>query len=197
GTGQRAILSRGAWGLRLGPGSFDPTWLNAADVLLLDGHLLEAAIAAAEQAQDQGIPVVLDGGSWKEGLERLLPLVDHAICGEHFRPPGCLNFAQVFRYLEGAGVVERAITRGPKSILYRGRGVEAEIEVPRVKAVDTSAAGDIFHGAYAFHLTRNAPPASALAQAAELASRACTVFGPRRWMGEGPEPPGSGGSLTR
>ncbi|MCG8458895.1 MAG: PfkB family carbohydrate kinase, partial [Holophagales bacterium] len=57
GTGQRAILSRGAWGLRLGPGSFDPTWLDAADVLLVDGHLLEAAIAAAELAREQGVPV--------------------------------------------------------------------------------------------------------------------------------------------
>lgn len=41
----------------------------------------------AEAAHDIGIKVVLDGGSWKSGLEKLLPHVHTAICSADFRPP--------------------------------------------------------------------------------------------------------------
>ena len=61
--------------------------LSGAGCLLLDGFHLDVAIAVAERARRAGVPVVLDGGSWKNGLERLLPLVDWAVCSERFAPP--------------------------------------------------------------------------------------------------------------
>ena len=44
-------------------------------------------IDAATVARLAGIPVLLDGGSWKPGLERLIPLVDAAVLSADFAPP--------------------------------------------------------------------------------------------------------------
>lgn len=186
-TGERSILSRGAGGLHIEAERFDPTWLDGVDVLLVDGHLMELSIRAARRARSLGIPTVLDAGSWKPGMDELLPEIDHAVCAERFRAPGCESFEQVFGYLERAGVPHRAITRGPRPILYRGPDQRLEIEIPSVEAIDTLAAGDIFHGAYAHALaveadTPGAPAPRALASAAEVAALSCTTFGPRAWM---------------
>jgi sugar/nucleoside kinase (ribokinase family) len=168
--------------LRIEAERFDPAWLDGVDVLLVDGHLMELSIRAARHARSLGIPTVLDAGSWKPGMDGLLPEIDHAVCAERFRPPGCEDFEQVFDYLEHAGITHRAITRGPRPILYRGPDQRLEIEVPSIEAIDTLAAGDIFHGAYAHALAVDADATAALVSAAEVAGRSCTTFGPRAWM---------------
>jgi hypothetical protein len=47
--------------------------------VLVDGHHLDLALPVAAAARAAGVPVLLDGGSWKPGLEGLLELVDIAL----------------------------------------------------------------------------------------------------------------------
>lgn len=91
-TGERAVVSVNATGQQGGTaddGLPDDVAhaLTACDALLVDGHHLDLAVAAARRARDAGVPVLLDGGSWKPGLEHLLAAVDVAVLSAAFRAP--------------------------------------------------------------------------------------------------------------
>lgn len=89
-TGQRAVVSVNATlGAGAGlSGAELERLLEDVGVVLVDGHHLDLATAVASAARDRGVPVVLDGGSWKPGLERLLRVVDIAVLSADFRVPG-------------------------------------------------------------------------------------------------------------
>jgi sugar/nucleoside kinase (ribokinase family) len=61
--------------------------LAGATALLVDGHHLGAAEVLAAEARRRALPVLLDGGSWKPGLERLLAHVEQAVVSADFRLP--------------------------------------------------------------------------------------------------------------
>jgi len=154
------------------------------DIVLLDGFQMPVGQSIAIEAREKGIPVVLDGGSWKKGLESLLTVVDIAICSADFRPPGCdagSGPREVLDYLTASGVAFAAITRGEKPVLYYDGDQYGEIPVEQVKVVDTLGAGDIFHGAFCFYFAEQKDFAAALDKAARVAAKSCAFFGARAW----------------
>jgi sugar/nucleoside kinase (ribokinase family) len=159
---------------------------DGAAVLLVDGFLQRAGKAAAREARDERIPVVLDAGSWKPGTADLLPFVDVAVCSADFHPPGTLTTAEVLDAVTGYGVRRIAVTRGVEPIPYRDGPHAGEVAVPQVPVVDTLGAGDVFHGAFCFHLAAGAEFRDALAGAALVASHSCRSFGTRAWMEDRP-----------
>lgn len=181
GSGARTAISPGAGGFGE-VGDVPADALDGVDVLLVDGHLLAAARSAARAARERGVPVVLDAGSWKPGLEELLPYVDVAVCSEVFRPPGLGTLQETLDRLAGAGIPDVAATRGHRPILRKTPGGLEEIPVPSIDAVDTLAAGDVFHGALAWVLARGASFDEGLECAAEIAALSCRFFGPRAWI---------------
>ena len=56
--------------------------LNDVEIVLVDGHQMAVSATLARQAQAQNIPVVLDGGSWKPGLETVFAFCElrHLFC---------------------------------------------------------------------------------------------------------------------
>ena len=153
------------------------------EILLSDGHDLHLAMHAVRSAKERGATAVLDGGSWKPGTEHLLPYVDDAIVSERFRPPGTHHSDEVLDFLQKAGVSRAAITRGEREILFfNAAGATGQIEVPKIQAVDTLAAGDIFHGAYCHAIHRGLDFEPALEYAASIAGRSCGHLGPRAWI---------------
>ena len=128
--GQRSVVSVNSTHLKIPPAQIDPTILEDACILLVDGHSMEACLAWAEAAQFAGIPVILDGGSWKPETERLLKFVSIAICSADFRPPGCTNENEAFEYLRGTGVKQIAITRGAHPICFAAGPHDGFVEVP-------------------------------------------------------------------
>ncbi|TVR99718.1 MAG: sugar kinase [Rhodospirillales bacterium] len=182
-NGDRTVITRRPDPVTTAP---DPSILGAvdgADICLVDGFFLEAALALAARARDRGVPVVLDGGSWKEGLERLLALTDIAVVSERFRPPDLPAGTDVLTALhERFGCRRIAVTRGERGIRAFEDGHRFEVAAAPVAAVDTLAAGDFFHGAFCFaHATGQSFPA-ALAFAARVAGRSCAHFGTRAWL---------------
>jgi sugar/nucleoside kinase (ribokinase family) len=159
--------------------------LACFDILLLDGFQMPFALSVAAQARELAIPVVLDGGSWKEGLESLLEFVDIAICSADFSVPGSEAKGEpreVLDYLAARDVRYGAITRGDKAIIYYNGEQYGEIAVEAVAAVDTLGAGDIFHGAFCFYFAQGTDFATALHEAALVAGKSCQFFGTRAWM---------------
>ncbi len=218
-TGERQVVSVNAQGVAAAPPAGLAGLVRAADVVLVDGHHPALGVAAAREARAAGVPVVLDGGSWKPDLPALLPHVDVAACSAAFAlPDGAAPPA-----LLGAGPRAVAVTRGAGPVGWWASGPlgspgppgapgpvrEGEVPVPAVRAVDTLGAGDAFHGALAVGLAGGLPadPVPVLVDALSLAVAVASVrvqhAGPRAWRDDPrvraaapPWPPAGGRPLT-
>jgi sugar/nucleoside kinase (ribokinase family) len=192
GTGDRCVVSTNAAGRDVQPPPALDGLVEAADVVLIDGHHPALALAAARLARARGRPCVLDGGSWKPHTPDLLPHVDIAICSADFRPPGLAKDADVLVALLGEGVPWAAVTDGPRPVRWARGGAAGgarggEVPVPAVGAADTLGAGDVFHGAFTHEIAGMAADdpesfSSALRFAACAAAHSCRTFGTRSWM---------------
>lgn len=180
-TGDRAVISINAVKLQATAAQIPANILQGVDIVLLDGHQIPVGSAIAQQANVRNIPVVLDGGSWKPGLETVLPLVNYAICSANFHPPDCTTQADVVAYLTDSGIAHIAITQGEQPIWYGDHAAIGTIPVPKIQPVDTLGAGDIFHGAFCYFILQT-NFVEALEKAAEVAARSCLSFGTRQWM---------------
>ena len=181
GTGERAVVSINAVKTQVSNSHVREDILSDVDIVLIDGHQMAVGEEYSRIAKSKNIPVVVDGGSWKQSFERIFPFVDYAICSANFHPPNCNNSEQVFAYLSSLGIPHIAITHGEQPIQYLSNNKIRTLAVPTVKIVDTLGAGDIFHGAFChFILFKNF--AEALASATQTAAASCQAFGTRRWM---------------
>lgn len=163
----------------------DPAWLPLSDLsvdcVLADPRWPEGAVALFTEARRRGIPTVLDGDVADSDIfERLLPLTDHAI----FSEPGLRGFAgeNVDSALARAGRFGCrmvAVTRGSDGLVWQDGSGQHDMPAPAVRAVDTTAAGDVFHGAYAFAIGAKLGIADALGFASSVAGLKCTRPGGR------------------
>ncbi|WP_405864881.1 MULTISPECIES: PfkB family carbohydrate kinase [unclassified Streptomyces] len=195
-SGERAVASTNATGHRLAPPDDLDALVAACDIVELDGHHRELALATARSARAAGRPTVFDGGSWKDGTRNLLPFVDVAVCSADFHPPGASTPSDTLRFLREHGVVWAAVSRGGQPIVWAGPDGGGTVEVPTTRVADTLGAGDVLHGALAHHLAVQGHLTSegfvaALRGAAAVASQACASFGTRAWMHGGGAAPGA------
>lgn len=181
-SAERSVTSANAARVNEVPVKVDVGVLKEASVVLVDGHYMQACQAWARAARAHGKPVVLDGGSWKHGTPELLRSVDTAICSADFLPPGCSTGDDVIRYLKERGVPNIAITNGAEPIRFLSNGSSGMVKVPQVSVVDTMGAGDIFHGAFCYHLAMGREFVEALDAAGRVATESCRFRGPREWM---------------
>ncbi len=183
GSGDRAVITAAS----SPPSSMkEMKFINNQDdynVALVDGFNMEICCAVAMQVRQLGIPVVLDAGSWKKGMERLLPYVDIAICSEQFHTPDGGDAESVMAYLADQGVGYRVITRGERPILYDTSKDTGEIAIEAVEVVDTLGAGDVLHGAFCYYYAKDHQFVPALLHASQVATLSCQTFGTRSWMG--------------
>lgn len=134
--------------------------LDGVTAVLVDGHHLDLAVPVAAAARARGVVVVLDGGSWKPGLERLLAHVDVAVLSADFRLPddvavepadvavdASARRADLLTRVGALGPTLVAQSHGADPVQVRYPGGHAQVPVPRVRAVDTLGAGDVLHGA--------------------------------------------------
>jgi sugar/nucleoside kinase (ribokinase family) len=199
GTGHRAVVSVNAsrHGATPPDGGRDaagwaPALMDGVDAVLVDGHHLDLALPLAEAARAAGVPVLLDGGSWKPGLEQLLALVDIALISAVFRVPVDLGGStgrpgdDVMATVRALGPPVVARSRGPQPIdVLTGAG-RAEVAVPHVEVVDTLGAGDVLHGALSAWLAVRGTGdlMDGLAWAARIAADSCTAPGSRGWLAD-------------
>ncbi|MCC2315078.1 PfkB family carbohydrate kinase [Cellulomonas xiejunii] len=201
-TGERAVVSvNGARTPRLPAPTAD--LLTGVRALLVDGHHPDAAIALARAARAAGVPVLLDGGSWKPTTADLLTVVDLAVLSGDFRLPapgdarglgGALDDEAVDALLDavaayGPSFVARSAGAGPVRLRHAGpdgavaRSVLRPPAVPRGAVVDTLGAGDVLHGAMAAALARGEGPSDALAEGVRRATASVRYAGARGWLG--------------
>lgn len=179
-SGERSVVYSNTQNRTLAPDDAYDHYAKHCSVVLFDGFYLAQAIPLAASLGDEVI-VVLDGGSWKEGLEELLPFVDYAICSADFMAPGCASQTDLLDYLLAQKITGCAVSNGAEPIVYRSASDQGKIEVSSVEAIDTLGAGDILHGAFCHFITANSF-AKSLELAAEVASLSCRYYGTREWI---------------
>ncbi|TGO06707.1 PfkB family carbohydrate kinase [Serinibacter arcticus] len=155
--------------------------LEAADVVLVDGHHPRLAVAVGSAARGAGVPVVLDLGRWKPVMEELVPLVDAVVCSADARAPGTVDVVASAAALRRLGAGTVVVTRGGAPVLWWEGGRTGTVGVPDVVAVDTLGAGDAFHGAYAYAVAHGADVDEAVALGVRVATLRVQHAGPRAW----------------
>jgi len=134
--------------------------IRSTRVLLVDNFGIKGMVRAAGIARAAGIPVVADfESSDQPGFPKLLGLVDHLILSEGFasKLSGAKHPAEAARALWTKNRQVVIVTCGAKGCYYLATDGEAPKSMPafKIKALNTTGCGDVFHGAYALALARN------------------------------------------
>jgi sulfofructose kinase len=166
-------------------GEIDRDYIAAAEYLLLDGFHPEAALQAAKWMREAGKTVIMDAGKPDIGMNAqrhaLIPYLDVLITGEGFAS-ALTGIDEIW----GAGAT--IIEMGPKiyveTVGERGSYTITEQEqfhTPafQVDVVDTTGAGDVFHGAYIVGLIRRWSLQQIALFAAAVSALKCTRLGGR------------------
>jgi len=156
----------------------DPRALvKAADAVLVDNWLPELVMPIAAAARESRLPVIVDGDG--PVASELARLASHLVfSAEGLRASaGCHDLDAGLRDFGSAtsGVV--AVTDGGGDIRWWADGAVRRMPVFAVDVVDTLAAGDVFHGAFALALAEGRNDVEALRFAAAAAALKCTRFG--------------------
>jgi sugar/nucleoside kinase (ribokinase family) len=154
-SGERVFSGYKQWArIPLSVEEIDRDYIVAADYLHLDGAHAEAALQAARWMHEAGKTVVLDGSSTREPVRQVMRALvgeaDILISGSGFGA-SLTGLSDVWE--AGAAIVQM----GPK-VVVQTEGKDGAYTVTEedcfhtpsfdVEVVDTTGAGDVFHGAY-------------------------------------------------
>jgi sulfofructose kinase len=149
---------------------------SGAQILHLDGLMLNASIEAAKQAKALGMTVVMDAGTLREGTLELLSWVDVLIASETFADPivgSNTPKERTLRELEKLGPREVVITLGGEGSIGLDNGKVVVQEAFSVMPRDTTGAGDVYHGGYIYGLLQGWPMADCMSFASAAAALKC------------------------
>jgi sulfofructose kinase len=155
--------------------------LAGATAVLADPRWLEGAVALFSSARRLRIPTILDADvAERDVFAQLLPLTDHAI----FSEPALKNFVGTANDAALKSVTHFncrvvAVTRGSAGVSFIEDGRLRQLDGFAVDAIDTTAAGDVFHGAYAFAIGGGLAVDEAMVFASAAAAVKCTRAGGR------------------
>jgi sulfofructose kinase len=181
-TGERTVLWRRDDGLRIDPEQILPEQIACARLLHIDGHDTPAVERAAAIARGLGIPVTVDVDTIYHGFDRVLPHVDYLVASSEF-PTAWTGQSDPFKALElierEYGMKVAAMTLGAHGALARQGGEFFYSPAFVVNCVDTTGAGDVFHGAFCYAVLQEMPMRDALEFSNAMAALNCTALGAR------------------
>ncbi len=181
-TGERTVLWSRPECLRIDPEEITPEQIACARMLHIDGHDTPAVERAARIARDRGMPVTVDVDTIYPGFEKVLPLVDYLIASAEF-PSNWTHEPDPFRALEiiqrEHGMKVAAMTLGADGALAREDGRYVYSPGFVVDCVDTTGAGDVFHGAFCYAVLQGMGLEDALKFSNAMAALNCTALGAR------------------
>ncbi|MBN1504058.1 MAG: sugar kinase, partial [Candidatus Eisenbacteria bacterium] len=166
---------------KLRRGEADLSVLDGCRCLVLDDLETEAGIEAASRARSLGVPVVLDAGSLREGMEELVPMCDYVVASSQFGREYAgsddpLSAARLIHERTGRVSV---VTAGERGSFCAGPRGNFSRDGFRVRTVDTTGAGDVFHGAFAVGILKGWDLPMVLEFSNAVAAMKCTRLGGR------------------
>jgi len=178
-TGERTVLWSRDPGLRLRAADVPRDVVARTRLLHIDDSDPDAALAAMAEARKAGIPITCDLDRVTDATSAILSGVTVPILAEH-----------VGEALTGEATPERALralrrrhhsmvcaTLGPRGAILLESDRLHTASPPSVEAIDTTAAGDVFRGAFITALLHGDAPDAILRFAVTAAALACTHEG--------------------
>ena len=181
-SGDRTVLWDRHPALTMTAADVSPAVITSGRVLIVDCSDTAAAAQAAKYAREAGIPSIIDVEKVRPGIGDLLQQIDAIIAAESF-PTALTGHEDLGRALEvigrefGAAVV--TATLGDKGSLSWCAGREIRTPPFAVDCVDTTGAGDVFHGAFCYAVLQAMSTAEALEFSNAMAALNCTALGAR------------------
>ena len=183
-TGERTVLWNRHAGLAITPAQVDRSAVTSGRMLLVDCHETAAATLAARYAREAGIPTVVDVEKVREGISDFLSQIDAIIAAQQF-PAALTGYGEPGRALAAIASEYRAplvaVTLGEEGSLTLCGGREFHTPAFAVTCVDSTGAGDAFHGGFVAACLRD--PAGEveeiMAYANAVAALNCRGYGAR------------------
>jgi sulfofructose kinase len=181
-TGERCFLYYPGEGMEEGWEPPDYPRIDRCRAIIVDGRWPGVCLAAARRARSHAVPVIADVGHPSDEETEILKLADYPVVSE-VAFAGLSDgrsidgFADELLAGNAAAVV---LTRGARGLWFKERdGRAQELGAFCVEAVDTTGAGDIYHGAFAFAIGQGRAAPAAAEFAAAAAAFSCTALGCR------------------
>lgn len=181
-TGERTVFWRRDDCLRIDPEQISPEQITCARMLHIDGHDTAAVEHAARIASEAGIPVSVDVDTIYPGFDRVIPYVDYLVASMEF-PANWTREPDPFRALtmlrDEYGMKVAAMTLGADGALALAADGFHYSPAFVVNCVDTTGAGDVFHGALCYAVLEQYPLDRALEFSNAMAALNCKAMGAR------------------
>lgn len=175
--GKRSLINYKGQTKPLADGAIDFSQVRPK-AILFDGHEPHISLPLAEYAKNANIPTVLDAGSLNSGTQALLSKVDYAVCSEKFALQLTGNVETALQQISQVAPVA-VITLGEHGLIWQGHGEKGRLPALTVEAVDTTGAGDAFHGAFAYGVATNMAWDKLLTFSSVAGSLCCEKMGAR------------------
>ena len=181
-TGRRTIFWKPGSYERMIEGELDLAAVTDCRALLVDHHHIRAATEAARYARDKGLPVVGDIERVQPGAEEFLAVVTHPVVPRRFVRDftGEGDLAAGVRHIQALGPQIVVVTQGEEGVTAFVRDDQLHQPAFHVEpVVDTTGAGDVFHGAFAYGLALGYDLRENLKFAGAAAALSCSALGGR------------------
>jgi sulfofructose kinase len=149
-------------------------------VMLFDGHEPDISMEFIDFANKQGIPTVLDAGSVHSGTLRLMNKVQYIVASERFAHDYTSENNEETALIKLNQIAPNVIiTMGERGLIWKNQYSTGHFPAFHVEVVDTTGAGDGFHGAFAAGLADEKKWDEVLMYANAVGALCCTKLGAR------------------
>jgi len=150
----------------------------SAKTILFDGHEPQLSLALLEKFNHKTIHSILDAGSLHDGTRALMDKVSYLVCSEKFALEFAKDTKSALSQLAALSP-NVVITLGEQGLIWQRGQESGQLAAPPVTAVDTTGAGDAFHGAFAAAIAANLDWLEVLRYASVAGALCCTQMGAR------------------
>jgi sulfofructose kinase len=149
-------------------------------IILFDGHEPDISMELLKQIKDDNVKTILDAGSVNPGTLLLFDKVDYLICSAKFAEEitGSNKMGDALKKLSNQNE-NIVITLGEQGLIWKTKMGQGKLNAYPIVAVDTTGAGDVFHGAFAGSLAMNKDLQEILKYSSAAAALSCTKPGGR------------------
>jgi sulfofructose kinase len=162
-----------------------PFDMTGFDAVLADVRWPGAAAMALQAAKATAIPAILDADvAARSVIENLLPFASHIVASEPAAAILCgdeISGPEAVQALHARTGVFVAVTAGSAGTFWLDTetGRVRHTPAPKIQAIDTLAAGDVFHGSFAVGLAEGWDMETTIRFASAAAALKCLKFGGR------------------
>jgi sulfofructose kinase len=178
-TGERMIATYGSSSIETAQPLDPDALVSNVNVLLADNRFFDFVLPICKAARRRNMPVVLDADRPTEVTNPLFTICTHVVFSSEClrETTGCADLGEGLLRIAPLTKAFLAVSNGPDDALFIKDGSVRRMPVFAVTAVDTLAAGDVFHAGFALALAEGRDELAAMRFGAAAAGLKCTRFG--------------------